>query len=151
MLAAIFSAEISSADAVLFMISTSVARDLGPAIFRAELSDRQLLLTGRIAAVVAGALGVGLAVWLDSIIAALVIFYSLLTVTLFAPLLGGLFSKRPTSSAALASIAAGAPTTMAVHAATFGQGFGVMSPGLAGIVVSAVFFVLFSWRAPDRA
>jgi len=148
MLAAIFSAEISSADAVLFMISTSVARDLGPALFREEMSDRQLLLTGRVAAVIAGALGVGLAIWLDSIIAALVIFYSLLTVTLFAPLLGGLFWRRPTSAAALASIAAGVPTTVAVHAATFGQGFGVVSPGLAGILVSVVFFLLFTRRRP---
>ena len=151
MLAAIFSAEISSADAVLFMISTSVARDLGPVMFRGEMSDAQLLRTGRIAAVVAGTLGVGLAIWLDSIIAALVIFYSLLTVTLFVPLLGGLFSKRPTSAAALASIAAGVPTTVAVHAITFGQGFGLLSPGLAGILVSGVFFVLFFARIPAAA
>ena len=151
MLAAIFSAEISSADAILFMISTSVARDLGPAILRGPVSDRQSLRMGRIAAVVAGAAGVGLAIWLDSIIAALVIFYSLLTVTLFAPLLGGLFARRPTASAAIASIAAGAPTTLAVHAASFGQGFGLISPALAGICVSVVFYFLFSLRRPRAA
>ncbi|MBI1353724.1 MAG: sodium:solute symporter family protein [Acidobacteria bacterium] len=151
MLAAIFSAEISSADAVLFMISTSVARDLGPAIVRAPLTDAQMLRFGRAAAVVAGALGVALAIWLDSIIAALVIFYSLLTVTLFAPLLGGLFSRRPTASAAIAAMAAGVPTTLAVHAATFGQGFGVVSPALAGIAASVVFFTLFSLRRPVSA
>lgn len=152
LLAAIFSAEISSADAVLFMVSTSVARDLAPAILRRELDDRELLRTGRVAAIIAGALGVGLAVWLDSIIAALVIFYSLLTVTLFAPLLGGLFSSRPAGAAALASIASGVPTTLAVHAATRGEGFGLLSPGLAGILVSLLFYILFSWKkAPSAA
>jgi hypothetical protein len=59
MLAAIFSAEISSADAVLFMISTSVARDLGPVIFPSGMSDAQLLRTGRAAAVVGRSFGRG--------------------------------------------------------------------------------------------
>ncbi len=146
MLAAIFSAEISSADAVLFMMSTSVARDFGPHILGREPDDRALLRLARITAVAAGAAGVGIAVYLDSILSALVIFYSLLTVTLFVPLLAGLFSKRPAASAALASMAAGVPVTLAAHVATDGAGFGLLTPTLLGIAVGGVFFLLFSMR-----
>ena len=135
LLAAIFSAEISSADAVLFMLSTSVARDLGQTLLR--LPDSSLLRWTRITAVLAGAAGVALAIWLDSIIAALTLFYSLLTVTLFVPLIGGLYSSRPTASAALASMFAGAAGALAFN-------------NQAGIALAAAAFLLFSpWRRPS--
>ena len=133
LLAAIFSAEISSADAVLFMISTSVTRDLGQTLLR--LPDAALLRWTRATAVLAGAAGVALAVWLDSIIAALTLFYSLLTVTLFVPLIGGLYSSRPTAPAALASMVAGAAGALAFS-------------NQAGIALAALVFLLFSIRNP---
>ncbi len=146
MLAAIFSAEISSADAVLFMLSTSVARDLAQPLLGREMSSDALLRVTRIAAVSAGFAGVGLALWLQSILAALTIFYSLLTVTLFVPLLGGLYSTRPGASAALAAMISGVGVTLSAHAATAGVGWGVLTPPAAGILAGALFFALFSAR-----
>jgi len=147
MLAAVFSAEISSADAVLFMLSTSVARDLGPVLIGDEPDDRRLLRLARIAAVAAGVLGVLVALYLDSILAALMIFYSLLTVTLFVPLLAGLFADRPGPRAALAAMAAGAPTLLALHWATDGAGIFFVTPTLGAILVAALFYVLFSGQS----
>ena len=144
MLAAIFSAEVSSADAVLFMLSTSVARDLVQTLRRREMPDRQLLRVTRITAVIAGAGGVALAVWLQSILSALMIFYSLLTVSLAAPLLAGLYSKGTPAAAATASIVTAAPVTLAVHLWTQGQGWGPLSPVAVGILVSGVTLALFS-------
>lgn len=149
MLAAIFSAEISSADAVLFMMSTAAARDLGPVLLGGAPDDRRLLRLARASAIAAGAAGVGIALWLDSIISALVVFYSLLTVTLFAPLLAGLFWSRPRAGSALAGIAAGVPVTVAVHAVTGGDGWGALTPTVAGIGVGAVFYVLFALRSRE--
>lgn len=146
MLAAIFSAEISSADAVLFMVSTSVARDLGQTVLRHDMSDRSLVGLTRIVAVVAGALGVALAIWLQSVLAALKIFYSLLSVALFVPLLAGLYSKRPTASAAVISMLVSVPLTFAVDLLTKGAGFGLATPALMGIGMSALIFVVFSAR-----
>jgi SSS family solute:Na+ symporter len=140
MLAAIFSAEISSADAVLFMLSTSVARDLYQTVLRPKATDEALLRVTRITAVIAGLGGIALALWLGSIIKALLVFYSLLVVTLFVPLVAGLYSARPKASAALASIAAAVPATLAIHALTDGQGFGLITPVAAGILVSALAF-----------
>jgi SSS family solute:Na+ symporter len=136
LLAAIFSAEISSADAVLFMLSTSVARDLGQTVLNRDMSDAALLRWTRATAVLAGAAGVVLAIWLDSIIAALTLFYSLLTVTLFVPLIGGLYSSRPTASAALASMLAGIAGALAYN-------------NQAGIALAALSFLVCSpWRRP---
>ena len=140
MLAAIFSAEVSSSDAVLFMLSTSVARDLYQTVLRPNATDQALLRVTRITAVIAGLGGIMLALWLGSILKALLVFYSLLVVTLFVPLVAGLYSTRPKASAALASIAAAVPVTLAVHTLTNGQGFGPITPVAAGILASALAF-----------
>src|SRR5207244_10531976 len=58
-LAAVFSAEISAIDAILFMLSSSLSVDLYKTFLRPAASDRDLLFAGRVAAV-AGASLVGL-------------------------------------------------------------------------------------------
>jgi len=74
------------------------------------------------------------------VIAALDIFYAILTVTLFVPVLAALHMKvRPRDG--LASIAAGLPTLLAVHVLTDAAGYGIMTPPLAGILASAFAFV----------
>ncbi len=105
MLAAILSAEVSSADAVLFMIATSLSRDVFEPLFRGKLSDRERLALARRSALGAGAVSILLANWFQSILSALSFFYSLLTLTLFVPLVAGLFWRRPGQPVALAAIA----------------------------------------------
>jgi SSS family solute:Na+ symporter len=56
-LAAVFSAEVSSADAVLFMLSTSAARDFYKGFLRPDASDASVLRVARITAVLAGVIG----------------------------------------------------------------------------------------------
>jgi len=104
-LAALFAAELSSADAILFMLSTSLSRDLYQAVLRPEATDAQLLRVGRGAAVAGGALGLILALLLPSVVAALKLFYGIMTAALFVPLLVGLFSSRPGARHARAAIA----------------------------------------------
>ena len=90
-LAAVFSAEVSSADAVLFMLATSASRDLYRGFVRPHATDRELLRVARAAAVAGGACGIGVAMMYGSVRAAVGVFYAVLTVTLFVPLVGGLF------------------------------------------------------------
>lgn len=151
MLAAIFSAELSSADAVLFMLSTSLARDLYQKTLRPNASDKALLRVTRITAAVAGLVGIALALWLGSILKALLVFYSLLVVTLFVPLVAGLHSTRSKASAALASIAAAVPATLATHLLTNGEGFGLITPVAAGILASALAFAATAARRTRNA
>jgi len=106
-LAAVFSAEISSADAVLYMLSTSGARDIYRGVFKPDATDAQLLRAARITAVLGGLGGFVLVFYYESIYAALGAFYSVVGVTLLAPVLGGLFLPRGGRTAAMASIVVG--------------------------------------------
>ena len=109
-LAAVFSTEVDTCDAILFMLSTSVSKDIYKRHINPEASDAKLLLVARLAAVAGGTAGVVLSVLLDTVIGALTIFYSVIVVSLFVPIVGGLYVRRATPAAALASMAAGVVT-----------------------------------------
>ncbi len=141
-LAAIFSAEVSSADAILFMLATSLSRDLYRRFLRPDAKDADVLRVARIAAAAGGVLGVAIAILFESIIGALTIFYSLLSVSLFVPVVAGLHAKGLRAAEALAGIAFGVSTLLAVHLRTGGRGYGIWNPTLVGLVASAVAFVL---------
>jgi len=141
-LAAIFSAEVSSADAALFMLSTSLSRDLYRRFLRPQASDASVLRAARLAALAGGALGVVIALVFETVIATLTIFYSVLSVSLFVPVVAGLHYRKTGSVEALAAIGAGVATLLAVHLRTGGQGYGIWTPTLLGMAVSAVAYVL---------
>jgi SSS family solute:Na+ symporter len=141
-LAAIFSAEVSSADAVLFMLSTSASRDLYRGFVRPRASDADVLRVARLAAVAGTVCGLVLALLFADILSALTIFYSLLTVVLFVPVVAALYVTDVRPAEGLASVLAGVPTLAAVHLATAGAGFGVVTPTLAGVLAGAAAFGL---------
>jgi len=141
-LAAVFSAEVSSADAVLFMLATSASRDLYRGLVRRDASDRELLRVARIAAVVGGVCGIGVAMIYGSVRAAVGVFYAVLTVTLFVPVVGALYVAGAGRAQGLASVCSGIPVLLLVHVATSGRGYGVISPVLAGVIASAAGFAV---------
>jgi SSS family solute:Na+ symporter len=103
-LAAVFSAEVSASDAILFMLSSSLSIDLYKTFLRPAASDRDILFVGRMTAIVGAALGVLFGILLPSIVTALQIFYTLLAAALTAPLIVGLYSRRPTAARAVIAI-----------------------------------------------
>lgn len=141
-LAAIYSAEVSTCDAILFMLATSLSQDLYKRFLRPQATDQQLLRVARGASVAGGVGGVILALQLPTVTDALGIFYSLLGVSLFVPVIGGLFSTRARSAEALASIAAGIITRLSIVSVTGGRGFGWIDPTLAGIAAGTAVFAL---------
>ena len=141
-LAAVFSAEISSADAVLFMLTTSLSRDLYQTYIEPGASERRMLAVSRITAVVAGLAGVVLAAVLPDVITALTIFYSILSVALFVPLIAGLYSARPSANGALATIAGSVLVMILVHLTTNGEGMGGVSPATWGIGTAVLIMAL---------
>ena len=146
-LAAVFSAEISTADAVLFMLATSGSRDLYAGFINPRATDAQLLRSARVAAIVSAGAGIALAFVFTSVIAALDAFYALLTVTLFTPVVAALHT-RTTGRDGLASVVVGVATLVVVHVATGGRGYGVLTPALAGILASAAAFLVVRTTFP---
>ena len=141
-LAALFSAEVSSADAVLFMLSTSASRDLYHRFWRPAADDRAVLRAARVAAVVAALAGSAIAIFARSVIASLTIFYSVLGVSLFVPVVLGLHRVRVPPRAVLAGAGAGVAVFL------IATRFDAFAPPLLGIAASAVALLAFrEWRA----
>ena len=150
-LAAVFSAEVSTCDAILFMLATSLSKDLYKRFLNPAATDRQLLTVARIAAFAGGAGGVLLALQVRTIVDALQIFYSLLGVSLFVPVIAGLFWRRGGAPEAFASIVAGIGVLLIVRLATGGNGFGLLNENLAGLISAAAAFVLVATARGPRS
>ncbi|MEO6213064.1 MAG: sodium:solute symporter family protein [Vicinamibacterales bacterium] len=150
-LAAVFSAEVSSADAVLFMLTTSLSQDFYKRFVNRGATDVQMLRITRITAVIAGALGVGVALAAASVITALSIFYTLMGVGLFVPIIGGLYVRLARTRDAMAAIIAGVMTVAVLH---FGYGGGRvfgLTPAMAGLGAAVAVFLLFIRFHPKAA
>ena len=141
-LAAVFSAEISASDAILFMLTTSLSQDLYKRFVNPSASDDQVLRLARRTAVLSGALGIGLAIALGSVVNALTIFYTLIGVSLFVPILAGLYVRRTSAAGALLTMSAGVCAALSVHLMTGGHGWGVFTPAFAGLSAAIVVWLL---------
>jgi SSS family solute:Na+ symporter len=139
-LAAVFSAEVSACDAILFMLATSLSQDLYKRFLQPEADDREVLMVARLASVAGGAGAVVLALLLETVQSALAIFYALLGVSLLVPVVGGLYLRRAGAREALASIVAGNVTLLLVR---FGppRVFASVDGTVAGLAASAAAFV----------
>jgi SSS family solute:Na+ symporter len=150
-LAAVFSAELSSADAALFMITTSLSQDLYKRFVAPAADERAVLLVARLTTIVAGAVGTALAIVSPSIIGVLSIFYTLLGVSLFVPILAGIYVRRATTVSALVSIASGVTAMLFAQITTGGRGYGVWTPALVGLIAAiAGFGMVLAARGGSR-
>jgi SSS family solute:Na+ symporter len=147
-IAAVFSAEISASDAILFMLTTSLTQDFYRQYVNRSASDGQMLRLARWTAVVSGAFGTALAIVLGSVVNALTIFYTLIGVSLFVPILAGLYTRRTSSTGALVTMSAGVCAALAVHAMTGGRGWGGVTPAIAGLAAAVVAWVITLMVAP---
>ena len=142
-LAAVLYAELSSADAVLMMLATSGARDFYRGFLRPSATDEHVLGVARALAVAGGLIGFGLTFYFDSVVGAIQLFYQIMIVTLFAPLLGALIFPRSGRWSALTAMLVGVGTLVTTLLATGGAGWGWAPPHFLGLVASAItFFIL---------
>jgi SSS family solute:Na+ symporter len=148
-LSAVFTTEVDTCEAILFMLSTSLSQDLYKRYLHPTASDGRLLLVARVAAVAGGALGVLFSIWLPTVVAGLSIFYSLLGVTLFVPVLGGLFVPQARAPEALAAITAGITTSLLVRLLAAAPVW--VDPTVVGLIAAGVAFVVTLFvRRPTR-
>ena len=150
-LAAVFAAEISTADAVIYMLTTSFTNDIVKTFIKPETTDAELLKMSRVVTFGAGVLGVGMSLILPNIITALSIFYTLMSVSLTAPLLFGLFSTRPTAASASVSAIFGVGVTLIL---TFGiqvKPFGILNAQTTGMCVSLIIMAMMMYAFPAKA
>src|SRR5262249_28911645 len=133
-LAAVFSAEVSAADAVLFMLATSLSQDLYKRFLRPAASDRDVLVVARTASVVGGTVAVAVAFVSKTIVDALSVFYTMIAVCLFVPVIAGLYWSRPRPRDALAAIVSGGLVVLLVQFGNDGRPIGVFTPAMCGLI-----------------
>jgi SSS family solute:Na+ symporter len=143
LLGAIFSAELSASDAVLFMLSTSLSKDLYKTFINREATDDRLIRVARVSAIVCGAMGVILGILLPTVISALKIFYTLLSAALLLPIVFGLYTKGMRARTATLTMLASVVVTFAVEVISSGQGLLGM-PSLVVGVAAGVGVMLIS-------
>ena len=137
-LAALFSAEVSSADVILFMLATSLSRDLYKRFVRPAAGSAEVLRVARYAAVAGGVLGTALAIAAESIAGVLAFFYTLLSVSLFVPVIAGLYWRRAGAAEALAAMSGGVSLATLVQLASGGAGFAGLTPAMWGLAGAAL-------------
>lgn len=149
-LAAIFSAEISAADAVLYMITTSFTKDLYKSFINPTISDEKLIKGGRIVTVLAGIIGIGLAIVLPNVISALSIFYSLMSVSITAPLLFGLFTKRSSAFSAIFAAIIGVIVTVGLEFFNGNKGIGILNGQSTAILLTLIIMAVMMFIKPRK-
>lgn len=150
-LAAVVSAELSSADAVLFMLSTSMSRDFYQRFWRPDVDDRGLLRAGRSAAIVGLVAAVLLALQIPSILAGLGTFYAILVAALTVPLVAGVYFGRVDRRGAQAALAVSLLVATAAWIYT-GQRLGPANlwPSVLGTIAGAAACAVVTLRQPRR-
>jgi SSS family solute:Na+ symporter len=101
-----------------------------------------VLAVARLATLAGAAAALGLALAAASIVALLTIFYTLLTVSLFVPIVCGLLVPQTTTRDAWASILAGVCGMLIIQFATHGRGWGLMTPALGGLMAAGVAWAI---------
>jgi SSS family solute:Na+ symporter len=101
-----------------------------------------VLRVARSTAIAGGVLGTTLAIALGSVVNALTVFYTLIGVSLFVPIIAGLYVQRTSAPGALATMAAGGLAALVTHASTGGRGWGAFSPALTGLAAAGAVWVI---------
>ncbi len=90
-LSAVFSTEVDTCDTILFMLSTSISKDVYKRHVNPSATDAQLLRVARLAAAAGGLAGVVFSLVVGTVLLAVTIFYQVMVVTFFVPIVGGLY------------------------------------------------------------
>ncbi|MFH1464116.1 MAG: sodium:solute symporter family protein [Pseudomonadota bacterium] len=106
-LAAYFSAIMSTADSCLLASVGNLVHDLYQRRLAPQAAERRVLLLGRLASVVVGAASVSVALLLPRVLDAVLLAYAFMVSGLFAPTIVGLLWRRASALAALASMILG--------------------------------------------
>jgi solute:Na+ symporter, SSS family len=114
-MAALFSAEVSAADAALFILTTALSQDVYKRFIAPEADERRVLHVARWTTVASGVFGTALAIVSPSVTGTLTIFYLIMSVSLFVPIIAGLWVRRVGAVEALAAIGVGVAIAAAVH------------------------------------
>jgi SSS family solute:Na+ symporter len=154
-IAAYFSAIMSTADSCLMASSGNFMNDIVERYFLRGLSDRKSIRYSMVATLVVGVAAVLMAAQFTTVLDAILYAYAFMVSGLFIPTLGAYFWKRGSSAGALAGMMGGGLLTLLLLTKAVHLPAGLATLGLHasiyGISVSAVLYIAVSLLLPDAA
>lgn len=138
MMAAYFSAILSTADSCLMACSGNVLSDLLTKFF--TFSEKIEMRLGYLVTFVLGVLAILLALSLEAVLELMLHSYAFMVAGLFVPVLFGLYTRKPSAAAALSAMAGGGGFTLIAIVADVPMPLGLDPIGY-GIAVALVLYV----------
>lgn len=142
MMAAYFSAILSTADSCLMAASGNLTTDLMPFLRKGKAGNT--LAYSQWATLILGVLALGIALYLESVLELMLLSYAFMVSGLFVPLVAGLFFRKTNAAASIGAMAAGGTTTIALTLAKVALPYS-FDPILFGLAASvSVYIVLYT-------
>ncbi|MCB0549911.1 MAG: sodium:solute symporter family protein [Phaeodactylibacter sp.] len=147
MLSAYFSAIMSTADSCLMAASGNVVTDILERFFPLKGNEEKLLRTSQAVTFLIGGAALFIAMNMENVLELMLLSYAFMVSGLFVPVIGALYWKRSTPTAAFWAMLLGGGTTMAFLLLDIGLPFG-LDANIAGISISALSFIILSYVTP---
>lgn len=143
MMAAYFSAILSTADSCLMASSGNVVTDIIGRFKKFNPDSSTFLGLSQIVTLIIGALALLLAAAMENVLTLMLDSYSFMVSGLFVPVIGALFWKKSTPAGAMSAMIAGGTTTLILRYLEIGLPFN-LDPNVFGITASAIIFIMVS-------
>lgn len=143
MMAAYFSAILSTADSCLMASSGNIVTDLIGRFTKFDPDSGGFVKTSQIVTLIIGMLALLLASVMENVLTLMLDSYAFMVSGLFVPVIGALYWKGSTPAGAMAAMIMGGSTTLSLRYLEIGLPYN-LDPNLFGITASAIAFVAVS-------
>jgi len=143
MMAAYFSAILSTADSCLMASSGNVVTDIIGKFLPFDSNSQKFVRISQIVTLIIGMLALLLAGAMNNVLNLMLDSYAFMVSGLFVPVIGALYWQKSTSPGALTAMLAGGITTISLRYSEIGLPYD-LDPNVFGITMSAIVFVLVS-------
>lgn len=149
MMAAYFSAVMSTADSCIMAASGNIESDILKKIRPLPKGKKARLIQSQLITLGIGLLGLLIALQMENVLELMLHSYAFMVSGLFVPVLGAFFTKRGSATAAFWAMIFGGGTTLTLTLLSVDLPFG-LDPNIFGISASALIFISFSYLFPGR-
>ncbi len=149
MMAAYFSAIMSTADSCMMAASGNILTDILDKFFNIKSDPKTVLRISQALTFIIGFLALMLALYMENVLELMLYSYAFMVSGLLVPVIAAFFWKKRNSVAALWSMIAGGGTTLILTATETKLLFD-LDPNIFGITASALVFITFLKIFPDR-
>ncbi len=148
MLSAYFSAIMSTADSCLMAASGNVVTDILERFLPIKGNEKKILRYSQVATLIIGGIALLIAMSMKNVLELMLLSYAFMVSGLFVPVIGGMYWKRSTPTAAFWAMLLGGGTTLVLILTQYQLPY-ELDANIAGISISALSFIILSYLTPQ--